>query len=268
VGGAGALEPGRRRLDRRALARRLAAAGFVAADAEAEELEARAGADAALLEALLARRLAGEPLAWVTGGTRFCGRRLHVDAGVYVPRPHTELLAARAVARSPAAGAAVDACTGCGAIAATLAAERPGARVVATDIDERAVACARRNGVDARLGDLLAPLPATLAGAVDVVVAVVPYVPTPELRLLQRDTFAFESPLAYDGGADGAVLLRRLVTEAARVLRPGGALLLELGGDQACLLAPDLAREGYGDVAVLVDTDGDVRGVEATARAV
>jgi release factor glutamine methyltransferase len=249
---------------RLSLAAELRAAGFVAAQMEADELLARAGGDAAALDAMLDRRLRGEPLAWVTGSTVFCGRRLRVAPGVYVPRPHTELLARRAVERCPPDGVAVDLCTGCGAVAAVVAAERPGARVIATDADDRAVACARANGVDARVGDLFAPLAGGRDGAVDVVVAVVPYVPTPELRLLHRDTFAFEAQTAYDGGPDGTRLLRRVVAGAPRLLRRGGTLLLELGGDQPDLLAPDLAREGFTALSVLRDEDGDVRGVEAT----
>ena len=118
-----------------------------------------------------------------------------------------------------------------GAIAATLAARRPGARVVASDVDARAVACAVANGVEAVTGDLFAPLPPELERRVDVVVGVVPYVPTPELGLLQRDTLAFESARSYDGGPDGTAVLRRALAEAPRFLRPGGALLLELGGE-------------------------------------
>jgi release factor glutamine methyltransferase len=136
--------------------------------------------------------------------------------------------------------------------------------VFATDVDARAVACARANGVDARTGDLFAPLPATLRDRVDVVTAVVPYVPTSELASLQRDTFAFESALAYDGGADGASILRCALAGAAAVLRTGGAALLELGGDQAALLEPELDRLGFAAAAVLADEDGDVRGIEAT----
>jgi release factor glutamine methyltransferase len=80
--------------------------------------------------------------------------------------------------------------------------------------------------------------------------------------LLQRDTFTFETALAYDGGPDGCAILRRAIAGAAAVLRPGGALLLELGGEQASLLAPELAA--FDEVVVLRDEDGDVRGVEAT----
>jgi release factor glutamine methyltransferase len=251
-------------IDPEAIAALLASEGFVAADEEARELVARAAGDADLLDALVRRRLTGEPLAWITGATLFCGREIRVDPGVYVPRPQSEALALRAVARLPADGAAVDVCTGSGAIAATLMARRPGARVVACDVDERAVACATANGVEAHCGDLFEPLPGALERRADVVVGVVPYVPTPELALLQRDTFAFESRLSYDGGPDGAGVLRRVVAGAPRFLRLGGALLLELGGDEADALRADLERAGYGDVAVLVDEDGDVRGIEAT----
>ena len=243
---------------------RLAAAGFVAPEEEAAELEAAAGGDAVLLEALLARRLTGEPLAWITGTTTFCGLLVRVDPGVYVPRWQSEPLALRAVERLPADGLAIDLCTGAGAIAMTLASACPDARIVASDIDERAVACARANGVEAYRGDLFDPLRDVLAGQADVVAGVVPYVPTPELGLLQRDTLAFETPLAYDGGLDGLQILRRVVNGAARFLRPGGALLLELGGDQAAALAADLERHGYRDVQTLADEDGDVRGIEAT----
>jgi release factor glutamine methyltransferase len=250
--------------DAASLAATLAGAGFVAAEDEAEELLACAGGEQARLDSLVARRLAGEPLAWITGRVGFCDTEIRVDPGVYVPRWHTEALARRAVERLPRTGVAVDLCTGAGAIARTLALARPDARVVASDVDERAVSCARANSVEVYHGDLFEPLPAALRGAVDVVVAVVPYVPTPALDLLHRDTLAFESPLAYDGGPDGTRILRRVVAASPRFLRPGGALLLELGGDQAAGLGDDLDRLGYTDVAVMVDEEGDVRGIEAT----
>ena len=250
--------------DLETLAALLSGAGFVAAEEEADELLARAAGDVDLLDSLVERRLTGEPLAWITGRVSFCGSEIRVDPGVYVPRRQSEPLARRAVERLPATGAAIDLCTGSGAIAKTLIANRPGARVVASDVDERAVACAAANGVEVYRGDLFAPLPRSLEGGVDVVVGVVPYVPTPTLPLLPRDTLAFESPLSYDGGRDGTGILRRVLTDIARFLRPGSALLLELGGEQADALGDDLARLGYVDVTVLVDEDGDVRGIEAT----
>jgi release factor glutamine methyltransferase len=244
------------------LAALLARHGFVAAEEEAAELLAFAGGDEAALAASVERRLTGEPFAWIVGSVQFCGRSVRVDTGVYVPRWQSELLAERALARLPRDGVAIDLCTGSGALAVVLGAG--GARVLATDVDEKAVACARANGVDALVGDLFSGLPASLAGGVDVVAGVVPYVPTSELSLLQRDTFTFETPLAYDGGADGCGVLRRAIAGAATFLRPGGALLLELGGGEADLLRDDLATADFTAVAVLRDDDGDVRGIEAT----
>jgi release factor glutamine methyltransferase len=189
---------------------------------------------------------------------------VHIDPDVYVPRWLSEPLARRAIERLPATGTAIDVCTGSGAIAAVLRAHRPHARVLASDVDAKAVACAITNDVDAYLGDLFTPLPDDLLSSVDVVVGVAPYVPTPELPLLQRDTFTFERPLSYDGGPDGTNILRRVIRDAPRLLRPGGALLLELGGDQPRLLTVELTDLGYVDVTMLTDEDGDARGLEAT----
>ncbi len=247
-----------------ALAASLARAGCVAADEEAAELAARAAGDPALLRSLGERRIRGEPLAWITGRVRFGGLSVAVDPGVYVPRWQSLALARHAAGRLPARGTAVDLCTGSGAIAAALGTARPGARVLATDIDPRAVACARANGVEAFTGDLFGGLPHGLAGGVDVVVAVVPYVPTPALRLLPRDTLRFEDAAHYDGGADGTDVLRRVVHESTRFLRPAGSLLLELGGEQADRLRPDLERHGYGEVETWTDEEGDLRGLRAT----
>jgi len=229
--------------------------GFVAPDEEAAELRAAADGN---LDALVARRLTGEPLAWITGQVEFCGRVIRIDEGVYVPRWHTESLAWRAVERMPAGGSGIDLCTGSGAIAAVLIAERA-ARMQASDLDHGCVACARKNGVDAHVGDLF---DGTTLRPVDVVTGVVPYVPTGDLPLLQRDTFAFETTLAYDGGVDGLDIARRAVAGARERLKPGGALLLELGGHQA----DELDLDGFVDVSVLRDEEGDPRGIEATRR--
>jgi release factor glutamine methyltransferase len=256
-----------RTLDQASLTALLAGAGFVAPDEEAAELLACAGGDGAGLEILLTRRLTGEPLAWITGRTTFCDAEIRVEPGVYVPRWHSEQLVRRAVELLPSdGGVAVDLCTGSGAIANVLASAHPAALVVASDVDEHAVACARANGVEAYCGDLFDAFPASLhlGGRVDLVVAVVPYVPSPALALLQRDTLAFESTLSYDGGPDGTAVLARVLAECPRFLRPGGVVLLELGGDEADLLEGELARLGYVDAAVLLDDDDDVRGLEAT----
>jgi release factor glutamine methyltransferase len=242
--------------------RALAEAGCVAPDAEAEELLRAACEGVGSLDELVARRTRGEPLAWVAGSAVFCGLRLRVDEGVFVPRPHSEPLARRAAELLPAAGVAVDLCTGTGAVAAVMRAERPNATIVATDIDPLAVACARRNGVDALLGDLDAPLPDPLSARVDVVSAVVPYVPTEELHLLPRDVVSYEPRRALDGGPGGTALLERAARAAARSLASGGAVVLEIGGDQAEPVTRILALLGFEGLRVHRDADGLDRAIE------
>jgi release factor glutamine methyltransferase len=95
----------------------------------------------------------------------------------------------------------------------------------------------------------------------------VPYVPTGALGLLARDTLTFETAAHYDGGAEGTALLVRVVAEAPRFLRPGGALVLELGGDQAEQLGAAMEGRGYAEIETWCDGDGDVRGIEGTLAA-
>jgi release factor glutamine methyltransferase len=241
--------------------RLLAAAGCIAAAEEAAELIEAADGDSDVLADLVTRRSAGEPLAWLTGGVTFCGLRIAVDPGVYVPRWQTEPMARRAATLLPAAGVAVDLCTGAGAIARVLAAAEPAARVVATDLDDIAVACARRNGVEVFAGYLDDPLSPELEHRVDVLTAVVPYVPTGSLRLLPRDVQAFEPRLALDGGTEGTDLLAEVVRRSPRWLRSGGWLLLELGGEQAGPMGRLLRERGFEAPDVMVDEEGDPRSI-------
>lgn len=246
------------------MADRLAAAGCVAAEDEAAELIA-AAPDVETLERWLHRREQGEPLAWITGTVYFCGHQLGIDPGVYVPRFQSEALARRAAALLPTSGGrAADLCTGSGAVAVHLAAECSAATVIGVDNDRRAVACARRNGVPAVLGDLGRPL---RSHAFDVVTSVAPYVPTGALHLLPADVPRHEPGEALDGGGDGLELVRRVVADAARLLRPDGWLLVELGADQDRLLQPALGGAGFEPATPWFDEDGDLRGVAAQATA-
>jgi release factor glutamine methyltransferase len=183
---------------------------------------------------------------------------------VFVPRPETEGLADRAAALKPRI--AVDLCTGSGAIACFLAAEVPGARVVATELDPAALAWARPNteryGVELLAGDLDAPLPGELAGRVDVLCANVPYVPSGAIPTLPRDVRDHEPRLALDGGPDGLDVLRRVAARAGRWLAPGGFLLCEIGEDQGEAAAALLADAGLAEIAVLPDMAGGDRVVE------
>jgi release factor glutamine methyltransferase len=252
--------------DHAAVSATLARAGCLASEEEATELIAAAGGDPERLAVFVERRVSGEPTAWIVGQVRFCGRTVRVHPGVYVPRWQTESLAGRAAALLPEEGVAIDVCTGSGAIAVVLRAHRPGARVVGTDTDPAAVACARDNGVEAYLGDLMDPVPEALAGRVDVVTGVVPYVPTDELHLLARDVLAFEPLSALDGGPGGIRHLVRAARAARDWLRPGGALLLELGGQQGDEISRHCEELGFVDVSIVRDDDGDVRAVEARRR--
>jgi len=249
------------RADHASVTQALVRAGCIAAGEEADELLLAAAGDQAVLDGLVARRTKGEPLAWLTGTVTFCGLTLFVDAGVYVPRRQTEALARRATRLLPAAGLAVDLCTGAGAIAAVLAAAVPTARVLATELDPDAVGCARRNRVEVFEGFLDDPLPGELQHRVDVLTAVVPYVPTSALRLLPRDVLAFERRHALDGGPDGTAILFEVVRRSPGWLRPGGWLLVELGGDQADPTATLLHDLGFGEIDVMADEDGDPRAI-------
>jgi release factor glutamine methyltransferase len=249
-------------VDPRLVAPRLARAGCIAADEEAREMVA-AAPGGEVPEDWIARRERGEPLAWITGRTRFCGLWLHVDRGVYVPRLQTEDLARRASALLPAGGRALDLCTGCGAVAAHLVDAVPSATVLAVDREPHAVECARRNGVDAVVGDI--DEAAADGGPFDLITAVPPYVPTPELRTLAADVRRWEPRPALDGGPDGLDTARRIVRTAARLLKPHGWLVIELGGSQDELLQPELDANGFDGVDGWYDAEGDLRGLAATS---
>lgn len=240
---------------------RLTAAGCVAAAEEAAELSA--APDASALESWVRRRERGEPLAWITGTIVFCEQRLHIAPNVYVPRIQSEDLARRAAVLLPTAGWAVDLCTGAGAVAAHLMAQDPTAVVVGSDLDMRAAACARRNGVPTMVADLDAPL--RRPKGFDLVTAVAPYVPTGEIRLLPIDVQRYEPRLALDGGPDGLELVRRVIEGADHLLRSGGWLLTEVGGNQDEALAPTLAAAGFDSVTPWWDDNGDLRGLAAQA---
>ena len=249
------------RLDLPTVTRRLIEAGCIDAGEEAAELMRAAGDDADALDDLVSRRIHGEPIAWLTGSVTFCDISLFVAPGVYVPRRQTEALARRATSVLPPRGIAVDLCTGVGAIAVVLAAAEPTSRVLATELDDTAVRCARRNGVEVFQGFLDDPLSRDAEHGVDVLTAVVPYVPTDSLRLLPRDVQAFEPRLALDGGPDGTDLLEAVARRSTRWLRPGGWLLLELGGDQAKPMGRLLDDLGYERPDVMTDEEGDPRAI-------
>ncbi|HEY8729032.1 MAG TPA: putative protein N(5)-glutamine methyltransferase [Acidothermaceae bacterium] len=214
---------------------RLRAAGCVFAEDEARLLVESAPTSSAL-DSMVASRVAGRPLEHVLGWAEFCGLRIAVDAGVFVPRRRTELLVAQAVSLAPPRAVVVDMCCGSGAVGAAVFAARPDVELHASDVDAAAVACARRNvgaGGQVYAGDLFDPLPGSMRGRIDVVVANVPYVPTDEIELMPPEARVHEPRVALDGGKDGLDLQRRVAAAAPQWLAPGGHLLIETSERQA-----------------------------------
>ncbi|HEX6523134.1 MAG TPA: putative protein N(5)-glutamine methyltransferase [Streptosporangiaceae bacterium] len=239
---------------------KLKAAGCVFAEDEARLL-AEAARTPGELDSMVDRRVAGLPLEQVIGWAEFCGLRIVLEPGVFVPRRRTEFLVQQALALLAAPNAViVDLCCGAGAIAAALAAGVRSAQVHAADIDPAAVRCARRN-VPGHVyqGDLFEPLPAGLRGRVAILTANVPYVPAGEIGLLPPEARAYEPRVALDGGADGLDVLRRVAVQAPRWLAPGGHLLTETSERQAPLAADLFAAAGLTPrVAVSADMQAAV----------
>ncbi|HEX3772751.1 MAG TPA: peptide chain release factor N(5)-glutamine methyltransferase [Polyangiaceae bacterium] len=210
---------------------------------------------------LLKRRRAREPVAYILGVREFYGRPFRVDARVLIPRPDTETLIEVALERTRALSMSarfLDLCTGSGAVAVTLARERPTSLVVATDISPDAVAVARENAlrlgaynVALRASDLFAGLEP--AWRFDLVTANPPYIAAGEIDGLQPEIRDHEPRLALAAGIDGLDVVRRIVVEARPRLRPRGVLAVEVGFGQAPAVAALFASAGFVEVEVRRD---------------
>ncbi len=210
----------------------------------------------AMLRALVKRRRAHEPIAYLRGEREFYGRVFRVDKRVLVPRPETELLVDTALGRTRHVSMSMrqlDLCTGSGCVAITAARQRPTAQVTATDLSPDALDLARENAarlgaynVAFALGDLFAAVPE--GARFDVVTANPPYIASAEIPTLQVDVRAFEPLLALDGGEDGLALVRRIVDEAPTRLVPGGVLAMEIGAGQAPDVIALFEARGFTDV--------------------
>jgi release factor glutamine methyltransferase len=208
---------------------------------------------------MVARRVAGEPLEQVLGWAELAGLRVVVKPGVFVPRRRTAHLVELTLALLDGieAPVVVDLCCGTGAIAVAVHAARPDAVVHASDLDPRAVHCARRNldGIGTvHEGDLTDALPVDLVGRVDVLVVNAPYVPTDEIALMPAEARDHEPRLALDGGPDGVDVHRRVAEQASRWLRPGGHLVIETSRLQAGLTLAAVTEHGLD--ARVVHADG------------
>jgi release factor glutamine methyltransferase len=217
------------------------------------------------LRELVRRRAQGEPLQHLLGTVEFCGRTFRCDKRALIPRPETEELVELLIADCGlriAKCRILDVGTGSGVIALTLAAQFPGAEVHAVDVSVEALALANENaaglGLEGRVrftqGHLLAPV----EGSFDLIVANLPYVATADRVTLSREV-GHDPERALFGGANGDEMVRELITEAPRLLRPRGLLALEIGIGQAEELTAFLAEKNYHDISAIDDYAGVTR---------
>ncbi|SDD45594.1 putative protein N(5)-glutamine methyltransferase [Rhodococcus tukisamuensis] len=237
----------------------LRSAGCVFAEDEARLLVDAASTPEHLAE-MVDRRVGGLPLEHVLGWAEFCGLRVAVDPGVFVPRRRTELLVRAAAALAPSRPVIVDLCCGSGAVGVALAAALATAELYAADIDAAAAQCARRNvgplGGHAVEGDLYDPLPPELRGRVDLLVANAPYVPTEAIGTMPPEARLHEPTVALDGGADGLDVQRRVAAGAAEWLAPGGHVLIETSERQSARTVDAFGRGGLTTQVVRCDDLG------------
>jgi len=216
------------------------------------------------LSDLTERRLRGEPAAYLTGSWGFYGLDFTITPAVLIPRMDTELLAHAALEeleRLPAEARVLDLCAGSGCLGCTLAQRKPEIRVVLADVSEAALEVSRLNVARHALGervrclrcDALEP-PGRELGSFDLIVSNPPYVPSGEISGLEASVRDYEPHLALDGGADGLDFYRAILKHWRGALRTGGALLLEVGEDQAPQVTTLMRLAGLRDIRSLRDT--------------
>ena len=211
-------------------------------------------------EHLVQQRLSRIPLQYIVGEAPFCGRLFTVDPRVLIPRPETELLCcwAQEILKEIPCPRILDLCCGSGCLGLSLKAARPDAAVTLSDLSADALAVAGVNSrrfsldVDLHQGDLLEGFPSS---AFDLIVCNPPYIPSADCESLQAEVL-FEPRMALDGGADGLDFYRRLITSAADILVPGGALLLELGIHESDAISDLLSASDYCNIQLRKDLSG------------
>lgn len=217
------------------------------------------------LEAILQRRLAGEPLAYITGEWEFHGLPMMINSDVLIPRVDTEVLvdtALKALTGRKMDARILDLCCGSGCIGITLAHELPAAHVLMIDISERALEVTRQNirlnhvnRVATLRADALEEPPISL-GEFDLIVSNPPYVPSFEIMTLDSSVRDYEPLGALDGGEDGLMFYRAILHHWVQVLRPGGLLMFEVGEDQAAMVRALMREQSFQDVFSVQDTAG------------
>ncbi|MBV8516805.1 MAG: peptide chain release factor N(5)-glutamine methyltransferase [Acidobacteria bacterium] len=225
--------------------------------------------DAAPVEALLARRYAGEPLQYIRGRTEFYSRTFLVDTRVLIPRPETELLVEAALERAPRGARVVDVGTGSGCIAITIERERPDLRVFSVDrsVDALALAAANRARLESRVALATSDLLSAIDGTFALIVSNPPYVPLAEYEQLDDEVRIHEPRMALTPGPRGTELIERLLDEARSRLAPNGQVILEVGYGQEAAIREIAAMKQYAVDAFLPDLAGIPRVVVLSADA-
>ena len=226
------------------------------------------------VDALVQRRLGGEPVAYIVGEWEFYGLPLNVSSEVLIPRIDTEVLAERGILKARAAGEGarvLDLCAGSGCVGLAIAANAPGCRVVLGELAEGALRVCkqnvRRNELNARVTclsvDAMEP-PSSALWDFDVIVSNPPYIPTGDIPGLDPSVRDYEPLIALDGGADGLDFYRFIASKWKNALRLGGTLLFEVGIGQAPEGEETLAQNGFEQIQTTADTQGIWRVVEGT----
>ena len=233
----------------------------------------------AKLREMVKRRVAGEPLQYITGEVEFCGLKLLVDKRVLIPRPETELLVEAVAKRLKAESGErkdgvkiVDVGTGSGCIAIALAKKLPEAEITAVDVSAEALEVARGNGklhqteknVRFLESDLLQELPSSFV--VEAIVSNPPYIADGELAKLPKEVRDFEPVRALAAGEDGLKVIRRLVMDARRILSPSGFMALEIGAGQLKAVEDIFGQQGLAVVEVVKDLQGHERVIVAQPK--
>ncbi len=221
------------------------------------------------VRAMTERRLAGEPVAYITGSWEFYGVPLEVSRDVLIPRPDTEVMVEAAIRLFEGRNGKpriLDLCAGSGCVGIAMAAHMPGARVVLVDNDHKALSVCRRNilknKLDVRVVCIDADVtqkPPMLLGKFDLITCNAPYIPTAEIETLDPSVKDYEPYQALDGGADGLDVIRPVIALWQSVLKDKGTIMLEIGEGQSEGVQALLREAGFAKVCALRDTVGTER---------
>lgn len=221
------------------------------------------------IRSMTERRLAGEPVAYITGSWEFYGVSLEVSKDVLIPRPDTEVMVEAAIRLFEGRNGTpriLDLCTGSGCVGIAMAVQMPGARVVMVDNDPKALSVCRknvqRNKLDVRAMCIDADVtkkPPILMGKFDLITCNAPYIPTAEIETLDSSVKDYEPYQALDGGEDGLDIIRSVITLWKSVLKDRGTIMLEIGEGQSQAVQNLLTRAGFSRTLALKDTAGTER---------